>query len=78
MTDKIEKMSLKTINYVMDKLELHKCMKECQGQNTELLNKCIEVARYAKHKFLIDKRKMKDIMGGTNNPKKKEKKKDPY
>jgi hypothetical protein len=68
-------MNLRTINRVIDKLELHKIAAECAGKSTELLDDCITVAKYAKGQFKLDKQRKKSKLGVNDSSLKEKEKK---
>ena len=68
-------MNLRTINWVIDKLEVQLVAAQCANRNTELIDKAIEVAKYAKGQFKLDKQKKKGKLGVNNSSLKEKEKK---
>ena len=68
-------MNLRTINWVIDKLEVQLIAASCMGKSTELIEKAIEVAKYAKGQFKLDKQKKKGKLGVNDSSLKEKEKK---
>ena len=60
-------MNLKTINWVIDKLELQLVAAQCANRSTELIGKALEVAKYAKGQFKLNKQRKKGKLEVNNS-----------
>ena len=68
-------MNLRTINWVIDKLEVQLVAAQCANRSTELIDKAIEVAKYAKGQFKLDKQRKKGKLGVNDSSLKEKEKK---
>ena len=68
-------MNLRTINWVIDKLEVQLIAAQCANRSTELIEKAIEVAKYAKGQFKLDKLRKKGKLGVNDSSLKEKEKK---
>lgn len=68
-------MNLRTINRVIDKLELQLVAAECMHKSTDLINDCLAVAKYAKGQFKLDKQRKKSKLGVNDSSLKEKEKK---
>ena len=60
-------MNLRTINWVIDKLELQLVAAQCTNRSTELIGKALEVAKYAKGQFKLNKQRKKGKLEVNNS-----------
>jgi len=68
-------MNLRTINWVIDKLEIQLVAAQCANRSTEMIDKALKVAKYAKGQFKLDKQKKKGKLGVNNSSLKEKEKK---
>ena len=68
-------MDLKTINWVIDKLELQIVAAPYMGKGTDLYTKALEVAKYAKGQYKLDKQRKKGKLGVNDSSLKEKEKK---
>ena len=68
-------MNLRTINWVIDKLELQLIAAQCTNRSTELIDNALKVAKYAKGQFKLDKQKKKGKLGVNDSSLKEKEKK---
>ena len=68
-------MNLRTINWVIDKLEVQLIAAQCANRSTELIEKAIEVVKYAKGQFKLDKQRKKGKLGVNDSSLKEKEKK---
>ena len=60
-------MNLRTINWVIDKLELQLVAAQYTNRSTELIGKALEVAKYAKGQFKLNKQRKKGKLEVNNS-----------
>lgn len=68
-------MNLRTINRVIDKLEIQLTVAKSMCKSTELIVEALEVAKYAKGQFKLDKQKKKGKLGVNDSSLKEKEKK---